>query len=86
MDEPYTGTYRVVRFFKEEGLIFHPSEVVKTGLSLEEAQAHCKSPESSSSTCTTEEGHRRTIKRGDWMDGYDKESRPVTLSANRPGA
>ena len=78
-------TYRIVRMFSNEGHIFIPSEVVKTGLTLEAARAHCKDPDTSSSSCTTDEGNRRTIRRGPWMDGYESESKPVRLWA-RPVA
>lgn len=48
-----TPTYKIIRFrFKGE------KEVIKTGLTLEEAQAHCE----------REDTH------GDgWFDGYEKE-------------
>lgn len=50
------STYRVVRFYRDSWLT--PQEVVTRGLSLEEAQAHCK----------------REDTRGDgWFDGYEEE-------------
>lgn len=46
--------YQIVRFFRDGGA----REIKETGLSLQEAQAHCNSPES----------------RGDgWFDGYEVE-------------
>jgi hypothetical protein len=49
-------TYKVVRFYRETWLV--PQEVVDTGLTLEEAQAHC----------SREDTH------GDgWFDGYEEE-------------
>ena len=49
-------TYRVVRFYSDSFLA--PQETVTRGLSLEEAQAHC----------------RRDDTRGDgWFDGYEEE-------------
>jgi len=62
-------TYKIVRkYFKG-----HPSETLDTGLSLEEARAHCSDPETSSSTCTTLAGLQRTEDMGPWMDVYYKE-------------
>lgn len=51
-------TYKVVRFFKnpEDGV----REVQATGLTLEEAQAHCQDPASRAHD-------------GSWFDGYYKE-------------
>jgi hypothetical protein len=49
-------TYRVVRFYRDTWL--EPREVIDTGLTLDEAQAHC----------------RRDDTRGDdWFDGYEEE-------------
>ncbi len=49
-------TYKIVRFYSTE----RPSRIVKRGLTLEEAQAHCRDPE--------------TRVEGQWFDGYDKET------------
>lgn len=62
-------TYKVIRFFENSNRRY----VVKTGLTLEEAQAHCRDPETSSSTCTTPEGERRTARAGRWFDGWAEE-------------
>ena len=60
--------YSIVRsYFKGS------SRVIDTGLTLEEAQAHCADPESSSRTCTTAAGRRRTARMGPWFDGYEAE-------------
>ena len=49
-------TYSVVRFYRDTW--FAPQEVVTRGLTLEEAQAHCK----------------REDTRGDgWFDGYEED-------------
>jgi len=63
-------TYQIVRGYRD-----HPEKrrVIKRGLSLEEAQAHCSDPETSSSTCTSAAGKRRTERFGPWFDGYDEE-------------
>lgn len=60
--------YKVVRFFFEGGKL--TMRTIKSGLTLEEAQAHCKAPEASSNTCTTAVGRRRTKERGPWFDSY----------------
>ncbi len=63
-------TYRIRRcFFNDE----HPDQIIDTGLTLEEAQAHCRDPETSSKTCTSEEGRKLTEECGPWFDGYDEE-------------
>ena len=56
-------SYEIVRFrFKGE------NTVLQTGLTLEEAQAHCNDPETSSSTATDPEDEY-----GQWFDGYREE-------------
>lgn len=63
-------TYCVMRhFLNEPGNI----EVMATGLTLDEAQAHCRDPETSSSTARSADGVARTNERGPWFDGYDRE-------------
>jgi hypothetical protein len=56
-------TYRIVRFYYPDP--FTPQETVKTGLTLEEAQAHCRRPD--------------TRKDGEWFDGYEQESEESDL-------
>lgn len=46
------------------------TRTIAKGLTLEEAQAHCADPETSSSTCTSAAGRRRTKRHGRWFDGY----------------
>jgi len=53
--------YNIIRF-KFDG---YP-RIVKRNLTLEEAQAHCKDPETSGSTCSD------LSKRGQWFDGYEE--------------
>ena len=62
-------TYTITRLFRDS-----PNRtIVKRGLTLEEAQAHCSDPETSSSTCTSAEGKRRTKRSGPWFDSYSAE-------------
>ena len=59
--------YKVVRhYFNKPGKV----RTIATGLSLAQAQAHCRNPETSSSTCTTATGKARTRRFGPWFDGY----------------
>lgn len=63
-------TYRIVRFY-----FSHPREIVRgeSGLTLEQAQAHCSDPESSSATCRQPSARERTHRMGPWFEGYEKE-------------
>ena len=63
-------TYKTVRMFF---LDRYPDEVTRTGLTLEEAQEHCRDPETSSRTCASEAGLLRTISRSKWFEGYEEE-------------
>lgn len=60
--------YNIYRYYADQNI---PTETVKRGVTLTEAQKHCNDPESSYSTCTTPEGLRRTEEFGAWFDGYD---------------
>jgi hypothetical protein len=48
-------------------------EVVKTGLTREEAEAHCEDPNTSSRTATSPEAVARTEARGPWFEGFTRE-------------
>ena len=50
-------TYRIVRSYAPS--LNKRSRVIKRGLTLEEAQQHCRDP--------------KTRKAGEWFDGYDLE-------------
>lgn len=63
------STYRTIRMFFND----YDTEVIEEGLTLEEAQAHCHDPETSSSTATGEEEVALTQERGPWFDGYEEE-------------
>ena len=61
--------YKVIRFY-----FTRPGRhtTVATGLTLEEAQEHCKNPETSSLTCKLPANVRRTRTHGQWFDGYEE--------------
>jgi len=65
-------SYRIVRFYQSDDF---DTEVIATGLSLDEAQAHCNDPETSSSTATSSEAVARTERYGQWFDGWTDEDR-----------
>lgn len=48
------NTYTIIRFFKDDD---KPSKIIREGLTLEQAQAHCR----------REDTHGE-----DWFDGYEK--------------
>lgn len=64
-------TYRIIRHYAPGSK--KDKCTIKTGLTLEQAQAHCKDPETSSSTATGEKARGHTKLYGDWFDGYTKE-------------
>jgi hypothetical protein len=61
--------YKIVRCF-----LNRPARAVRgmSGLTLEEAQAHCGSPQTTSKTCTTSAGKRLTRLYGPWFDSYER--------------
>lgn len=61
--------YKITRFYRDG----HAPEVIRTGLSLEAAQAHCQDPETSSSTATGANAAAVTERHGPWFDGYGRE-------------
>jgi hypothetical protein len=61
-------TYKIVRHFMNGR-----KRTIETGLTLEEAQAHCKDIETSSRTCMKAANVRRTRQYGPWFDGYSEE-------------
>jgi len=48
-------TYKIIRFYKNH----NRKRIIKRGLTLEEAKAHCRDP--------------KTRKEGEWFDGYEEE-------------
>ena len=63
-----TDRYKIVRFYFKGG-----KRTINTGLTLEQAQAHCNDPETSSSTCEKSVNKQRTRRMGKWFDGYTEE-------------
>jgi len=62
------ATYKIVRIFMNG-----PKRTIARGLTLAEAQAHCKSPETSYKTAISATARRRTQQRGPWFEGYEAE-------------
>lgn len=62
--------YKVIRMYQDKN---KPNRTILRGLTLEQAQAHCHDPETSSSTATSPSAKRRTKLHGDWFDGYEAE-------------
>jgi hypothetical protein len=65
-----TTRYRIIRMFKNGGV---SNRVIHRHLTLEEAQAHCRDRETSSSTAVKPHNVRRTKAHGPWFDGYEQE-------------
>lgn len=61
-------TYMILRFHQ-----YGDRTILQTGLSLDEAKAHCKDPETSSRTATGRDAVHYTRKYGPWFDGYEEE-------------
>ena len=57
--------FNVVRFYFNQS-----ARILKRNLTIEEAQAHCRDPETSSRTCTKRAGKLRTKRLGPWFDSY----------------
>ena len=64
--------YQIVRMYQHPD---KPSRVVRSGLTLEQAQEHCRDPETSSSTATSSVATHRTATSGPWFDGYQEDKR-----------
>jgi hypothetical protein len=59
--------YKIVRMYFRSDV---SDRTIKTGLTLEEAQKHCRNPETSSSTCRKWVNRKRTDRLGPWFDGF----------------
>lgn len=65
--------YRIERIYRDK--YRRQTLPGKSGLYLEEAQAHCRDPESSSATATSAAARACTRRNGPWFDSY-VEDRP----------
>lgn len=63
--------YSIIRFYRNDD---HQSQTIYSGLTLEQAQAHCNDPETSSKTATNAPAAVRTAKHGPWFDGYTEDN------------
>ncbi len=63
-------TYKIIRKFANNSDL---NEEIATGLTLKEAQAHCRDPETSSRTCTDAFLNAQTNACGPWFDAYEEE-------------
>ena len=61
--------YKIVRFYHKS----NKKVTIAKGLTLAEAQAHCRNPETSSKTATTYAARKRTETKGPWFDGFDSD-------------
>lgn len=59
--------YKIVRNYFKGG-----KRTIATGLTLEQAQAHCQNPETSSSTAKSSAAKKITQRMGPWFDGYEE--------------
>ena len=57
--------YKIVRHYKRGG-----KRVIKSGLTLAQAQAYCSDPETSSSTAISAKSSAVTKRMGPWFDSY----------------
>jgi len=61
--------YQIVRMYQNKW----QGRVIQSGLTLEEAKAHCSNPETSSKTCTSSKSKAITRRNGEWFDSYREE-------------
>lgn len=60
--------YNIVRFYETS----YRRRIIRERVTLEEAQAWCSDPETSSSTAKGKAGRDRTRRIGRWFDGYEQ--------------
>lgn len=63
-----TDKYKIVRMYQRGG-----KRTIAKNLTLQEAQAHCRDPETSSSKATGAKARARTRRCGPWFDGYERQ-------------
>jgi len=63
-------TYSIVRFYESGS---KSTKVLKSGVSLKEAKAHCNDPETAWNTAVTRSAKAHTAMHGAWFDGWRKE-------------
>jgi hypothetical protein len=61
------GMYKIVRMYFRGG-----NRTIARGLTLDEAQAHCRNPETTNLTATSAAAKQRTKTLGPWFDGYEE--------------
>jgi len=61
--------YKIIRYYHNTPRVHR---TIKTGLTLHEAQTHCRDPETSSRTATSAAAAKVTRRMGPWFDGYAK--------------
>ena len=59
--------YKIIRHYKSGDRL-----LIKTVSTLEEAQAHCRDPETNWNTCTGYEALKQTERYGPWFDSYEE--------------
>jgi hypothetical protein len=60
--------YMIVRFHANGY-----KRIIRVNLTKEEAIEHYKDPETSSKTCTSRQGKRRTASKGPWFEGWTEQ-------------
>ena len=61
--------YKIIRYYYRGSV----RRTIRRDLSLEEAQAHCRDPETSSKTAQSAKARALTDRRGQWFDGYEHD-------------
>jgi len=69
MDSDSCDRYSIIRHYMSASV---RRRTIATGLTLEQAQAHCADPETSSITACKSAARQRTKRLGQWFDGYQK--------------